>query len=79
VVRFVFASLGRAALTAATILLIREFLSGALGGSGGGAARAAQVFGASTVLWATVVLLLLAHLEPPRSLTTPGHAAAARR
>ena len=31
VLRFAFASLGRAALTAATILLIREFLAGALG------------------------------------------------
>jgi hypothetical protein len=30
VLRFAFASLGRAALTAATILLIREFLAGAL-------------------------------------------------
>jgi subfamily B ATP-binding cassette protein MsbA len=62
VVRFILASLGRAALTAATILLIREFLSGALGGAGGAATRAAEVFGANAVLWATVVLLLLAHL-----------------
>ena len=62
VLRFAFASLGRAALTAATILLIREFLAGALAGSGGPATRLAQAFGANAVLWITVVLLLLAHL-----------------
>ena len=61
VLRFAFASLGRAALTAATILLIREFLAGALGQGGGPAARLAQAFGVDTVLWITVVLLLAAH------------------
>jgi ABC-type multidrug transport system fused ATPase/permease subunit len=60
VVRFAFASLGRAALTAATILLIREFLAGALGQSGGPATRVAQAFGAGATLWITVVLLLTA-------------------
>lgn len=62
VLRFAFASLGRAALTAATILLIREFLSGALAGAGGTGSRLAQIVGPNTVLWITVVLLLLAHL-----------------
>lgn len=62
VLRFAFASLGRAALTAATILLIREFLAGALAGSGGPASRVARAFGAETALWITVALLLLAHL-----------------
>jgi subfamily B ATP-binding cassette protein MsbA len=62
VLRFAFASLGRAALTAATILLIREFLAGALGQPAGQTARLAQAFGANTVLWITVALLLLAHL-----------------
>ncbi len=50
VLRFAFASLGRAALTAATILLIREFLAGALGGAGGAATRIAQTFGANAAL-----------------------------
>ena len=64
VLRFSFASLGRAALTAATILLIREFLATALAGSGasGAASRLAQIFGQNAVLWITVALLLLAHL-----------------
>ena len=62
VFRFAFTSLGRAVLTAATILLIREFLAGALGGGTGLAARVAQTFGASAVLWVTVTLLLLAHI-----------------
>ena len=62
VLRFAFGSLGRAALTASTILLIREFLAGALAGSGGAASRIAQAFGASAALWITVALLLLAHL-----------------
>ena len=61
VVRFAFASLGRAALTAATILLIREFLAGALGQSGGPATRVAQAFGAGASLWVTIILLLAAH------------------
>jgi subfamily B ATP-binding cassette protein MsbA len=61
VLRFAFASLGRAALTASTILLIREFLAGALGQAGGPATRLAQAFGSNTVLWITVVLLLVAH------------------
>ena len=42
--------------------MIREFLAGALAGSGGPATRLAQAFGANAVLWITVVLLLLAHL-----------------
>jgi subfamily B ATP-binding cassette protein MsbA len=64
VLRFAGASLGRAALTAATILLIREFLATALAGAGGSAAagRLAQTFGPGAVLWITVSLLLLAHL-----------------
>ena len=62
VVRFAFASLGRAALTAATILLIREFLAGALGGESGLAARIAEAIGPNAVLWVTVGLLLLAHI-----------------
>jgi subfamily B ATP-binding cassette protein MsbA len=64
VLRFAGASLGRAALTAATILLIREFLATALAGSRGSVAagRLTQTFGSGAVLWITVSLLLLAHL-----------------
>jgi ABC-type multidrug transport system fused ATPase/permease subunit len=62
VLRFAFASLGRAALTAATILLIREFLAGARAGAGGPATRVAQAFGTNAALWITAALLLLAHL-----------------
>jgi subfamily B ATP-binding cassette protein MsbA len=62
VLRFAFASLGRAALTAATILLIREFLAGALAGAEGTGSRLTQAVGADAVLWITVILLLLAHL-----------------
>ena len=64
VFRFALASLGRAALTAATILLIREFLAGALadGGGSGLAARIAEAMGPKAVLWVTATSLLLAHI-----------------
>ncbi|HUF31217.1 MAG TPA: ABC transporter ATP-binding protein [Gemmatimonadaceae bacterium] len=60
--RFTLASIGRAALAAATILLIREFLSGVLGQSGGLAGGVADRFGPEGALWAVAALLLLAHL-----------------
>ncbi len=60
--RFTLASLGRATLTAATVLLIRDFLAGALGGGGGIAAWVAHAFGIGSALWATVALLLVTHL-----------------
>jgi subfamily B ATP-binding cassette protein MsbA len=60
--RFTLASVGRAALAAATILLIREFLSGVLGESEGLAGQVADRFGADGALWAVAALLLLAHL-----------------
>ena len=60
--RFILASVGRAALAAATILLIREFLSGVLGESEGLAGRVADRFGAEGALWVVAALLLLAHL-----------------
>lgn len=59
VVRFTVGSLGRAAMTAASILLIREFLAGVLGQG--------RAFGfsisAESALWITVVLLLLVSLS----------------
>jgi len=58
VARFTVGSLGRAAMTAASILLIREFLAGVLGqGRAFGFAVSAQ-----SALWVTVVLLLLVSL-----------------
>lgn len=60
--RFILASVGRAALAAATILLIREFLSGVLGESEGLAGRVADRYGAEGALWVVAALLLLAHL-----------------
>lgn len=58
VARFVFASLGRAALTAASILLIRQFLAGVLGHE----QRLAQGISVETSLVIVVGLLLLANL-----------------
>lgn len=58
-VRFTVASIGRAAMTAASILLIREFLAGVLGQG--------RAFGFSispeSALWITVALLLLVSLS----------------
>jgi len=59
VARFTVGSLGRAAMTAASILLIREFLAGVLGQG-----RAFGVsFSAEAALWITVALLLLVSLS----------------
>jgi ABC-type multidrug transport system fused ATPase/permease subunit len=62
IARFAAASLGRPALTAASILLIREFLGGVLGQREGLAGWAARTYGSGTALWAVVALLMLAHL-----------------
>ncbi|HUP20761.1 MAG TPA: ABC transporter ATP-binding protein [Gemmatimonadota bacterium] len=59
---FVTASLGRAVLTGAAILLLREFLGGVLEESGGLAARIAGEWGQTAALWIVVGLLLAAHL-----------------
>jgi ABC-type multidrug transport system fused ATPase/permease subunit len=59
VARFTIGSLGRAAMTAASILLIREFLAGVLGQ---GRAFGFTVSGESA-LWITVALLLLVSLS----------------
>jgi ABC-type multidrug transport system fused ATPase/permease subunit len=57
--RFTAASLGRAALTAASILLIREFLAAVLGHSAGFASLAGR-YGIHLTLWSVVALLLVA-------------------
>jgi ABC-type multidrug transport system fused ATPase/permease subunit len=58
VARFAVTSLGRAALTAASILLIRQFLAGVLGQKH----ELAERFGVESALWITAALLLLANL-----------------
>src|SRR5262244_406430 len=59
VARFTIGSLGRAAMTAASMLLIREFLAGVLGqGRGFGVSLSPQAG-----LWITVALLLLVSLS----------------
>jgi subfamily B ATP-binding cassette protein MsbA len=57
-VRFAVASLGRAAMTAASILLIREFLAAVLGHNSG-FASIVQRFGLHLSLWSVVGLLLV--------------------
>jgi ABC-type multidrug transport system fused ATPase/permease subunit len=57
--RFALASLGRAALTGAGILLIREFLAAVLGKSAGFASLV-QRYGIRLSLWSVVGLLLIA-------------------
>jgi ABC-type multidrug transport system fused ATPase/permease subunit len=58
VARFAVTSLGRAALTAVSILLIRQFLAGVLGQKH----ELAERFGVESALWITAALLLLANL-----------------
>ncbi|MGH7506770.1 MAG: ABC transporter transmembrane domain-containing protein, partial [Longimicrobiales bacterium] len=58
VAEFVGSSLGRSAFTLAGILLIREFLSGLLGGQGGLAGAMADAFGATAALWGVAFLLI---------------------
>ena len=58
VARFALASLGRAALTAASILLIREFLAGVLGHE----QQLLAGFSAETALFIVAGLLLLVNL-----------------
>jgi len=60
-IRFALASLGRAALTAASILLIREFLAAVLGHTSGFATYA-QRYGIPLTLWSVVALLLVSIL-----------------
>jgi subfamily B ATP-binding cassette protein MsbA len=57
-VQFIVSSLGRAALTGATVLLVREFLGGVLGRETGIARRIAETYGANTALWVAAALLI---------------------
>jgi ABC-type multidrug transport system fused ATPase/permease subunit len=61
-VRFAAASLGRAALTALTILLVRDFLAGVLGEGTGLAGSIAARVGGPGVIWVAAMLLLVTHL-----------------
>lgn len=55
---FALSSAGRSALTLASILLIREFLAGRLGGAGGLAGALAAAFGTTAALWCVALLLI---------------------
>ena len=58
-VQFITSSLGRAALTGASILLIREFLGGVLGQEVGFARRLAETYGEGAALWAVAGALVI--------------------
>ena len=59
---FVGSSLGRAAFVGAWVLLIREFLAGVLGRGDGFARHIADVYGATTALWAVAGALVTTQL-----------------
>jgi ABC-type multidrug transport system fused ATPase/permease subunit len=60
--RFALASLGRAALTGAAVLLIREFLGGILGREEGIARRLTDAYGADAALWGVATALVVCQL-----------------
>jgi len=60
--RFVLSSLGRAALTGASVLLIREFLGGVLGREAGVARALAEGYGATAALWVVAGALIVTQL-----------------
>lgn len=62
VVQYAAASLGRAFCTSASILLIRAFLAGALGGHTGWAGWIASTYGPPAALWTLVALLVAAQM-----------------
>lgn len=61
-VRFVAASLGRAAFVGASVLLVREFLGGVLGRDAGVARRIAEAYGAGAALWGVGAALVVTQL-----------------
>ena len=61
-VQFITSSLGRAALTGASILLIREFLGGVLGQEVGFARRLAETYGEGAALWAVAGALVITQI-----------------
>ena len=60
--RFVVSSLGRSALTGASVLLVREFLGGVLGRTDGVAPRLVDVLGSSGALWGIAAMLVATQL-----------------
>ncbi len=62
VIRFVATSLGRSALSMATVLLIKEFLGGVLGGQSGLAAQVRMALGADAALYAVAGALFFAYV-----------------
>lgn len=62
VVRFVATSLGRSALSLATILLVKEFLAGVLGEGGGISAGLRQALGTEGALYAVAAALFVAYV-----------------
>jgi ABC-type multidrug transport system fused ATPase/permease subunit len=62
VVRFLIGSLGRAVLTAATILLLHQFLAAVLGQPGGWLTGALRHIGVELSLWPVVALLAIVQL-----------------
>lgn len=63
VLRFIATSLGRSALSMATILLVKEFLGGILGeGTGASSAALRNALGADAALYAVAAVLFLSYL-----------------
>ena len=62
VAEYAAASIGRAFCTSVSILLIRAFLAGALGGHRGWAGWIAETYGAPAALWTLVALLVVAQM-----------------
>jgi ABC-type multidrug transport system fused ATPase/permease subunit len=60
--QFIASSLGRAALTGASVLLIREFLGGVLGRQTGAAHRIVESYGAAAALWTVAATLVVTQL-----------------
>ena len=60
--QFVASSLGRAALTGASVLLVREFLGGVLGRENGLARRVAESYGPNAALWGAAAALIVTQI-----------------
>jgi subfamily B ATP-binding cassette protein MsbA len=60
--QFVASSLGRAALTGAAILLVRDFLGGVLGRENGLARRLTESYGAGAALWGAAAALIITQI-----------------
>jgi ABC-type multidrug transport system fused ATPase/permease subunit len=60
--QFVASSLGRATLTGASVLLVREFLGGVLGRENGLARRVAESYGPNAALWGAAAALIVTQI-----------------